>query len=375
MTEAAYRAGDPSRLENLPVELRSEDFALIARATVSTVAATLRNVSDDNVYLSVTLPDGAKVGRMISCVDEPARSTEDIETMLAKLGSVSAFLHAEDAEAAHEADADVRHGISCTPIAGVEGTAFRGAALYRGTGMGAHDPLPLPGTAVAGLSFVRAKDAPAATVQIMPSTGDSANFVLPRGATIRVVADGEDWIAVSIATGITTADDIIRLRAGGQVDDVAALLRGLKATDAASWMETNPAAGVVLGYGLLRADTPEAMDAPFANALSRWPDDPDALIIAAEVAARLGRHEEAMATYQAAVKCGLPAYNFGLNYAADRLRAYGPRQGGPEITAELKTRLEAALHRVYPFANQQESSVLLTCYTGTNPTSPSVGHG
>lgn len=373
MTAATSVSGDPARLENLPVEVRAEDFALIARATVATAAETIRGLTDDSVYLSVTLPDGGKVGRMVSCSDAPPQTKYEVEMLLARLPQVAAFLRTEAADRYDGPDQEVRHGIryAALPVAG--GTAFRGATLYRGTGDGAHDPLTLANAAAGALRFVCDKAAPSATLQIRPMAGEPVNVVLPRGATIRAEADGDDWVRIDMATGVTAADDIIRLRAAGQVDDVAALLKGLSARDAAKCLRTNPAAGAVIGYGLLRTAAPDAMAEPFANAAARWPDDPDALTIAAEVAARLARHDEAVTLFCAAVESGLPAYSFGLNYAADRLRAYGPRAGGPDISDDRATRLAAALDRIYPFANQQEASILLTCYTGDSPAVPSMG--
>jgi len=367
--EVKNSSADPSRLHSLPVELRAEDFALVARATVSTAAETLRSVQDANVYLSVTLPDGSKIGQLVNSGTEGPQSTGEVETLLAKLPSVSAFLHEEAITVPPPAWTPVRDGISWAPLEATS-DAFTGVCLYQGTGVGAHDPVPLGGPNAPGVALIRAADAPAATLQIAPASGLPVNIVLPRGAAIRIAADHEDWFSAVITTGIDGVDDLVRLRAAGQWEGVAAVLKAFSATDAVKWLETNPAAGAILGYGLLRTDRPETLAEPFADATSRWPKDPDALVIAAEVAARLGRHAEALTTFVAAIECGLPAFSFGLNYAADRLRAYGPRPGGPVFSAELTARATTALVRVYPFASRQEASLALTCYVAVDPTRP-----
>lgn len=195
-------------------------------------------------------------------------------------------------------------------------------------------------------------------------------MVLPLGATVELRSDLADWFVPTVLTGVSAIDDLLRLRASGRVEDVASILRDLTPDDAMAWFTTHPAAAAVLGYGLLRTDSPAAIWPPFTTLSSLCPDDPDALIIAAETAARVARHDEAIEHFLAAARLGLPAFSFGLNYLVDRLRAYGPRPGGPDVPKEQSDALAQALDRVQMFALHQDYDMLLTCYSGADPRHP-----
>lgn len=357
------------RLASLPVELRDMDFALVSRATVGTAAEKLAEVSDPSVYLSVTLPDGAKVGREVDCGAAGPKDATAVEALLAQLPSVSAFLNAQQAVDAPDARTMLRDGVSYAPLAGGSGGVMA-ATVFVGTGVAARDPAPLDLADADGVAIARDRHAKPALVQLFLPDWMPVNLLLPKGATVELRGDGEGWFRTTIVTGICAIDDLLRLRATGRVEDVASILKGLSSADAVEWFDTHPAAAAVLGYGLLRTEQPDTLWGPFATIRERWPDDPDALVIAAEVAARVGLHDEAAETFLAAARIGLPTYSFGLNYLVDRLRAYGPRPGGPEFAAGQARAITQALKQVHSFALQQDYDMMLTCYSGADPTRP-----
>lgn len=358
------------RLENLPVELRDLDFALVSRATVATAAEKLAEAPDASMYLSVTLPDGAKVGREVDCGASGPKDTAAVEALLAELPAISAFLTAEQTVDAPAPLATLLDGISYAPLADERTSGAMAATLFLGTGAAARDPAPLDIPSASGVAITRSGEARPAMVQLLLPRWLPVNLLLPKGATVELRANGENWFGVTILTGVPAIDDLLRLRASGRVEDVASILKGLSSADAITWFDTHPAAAAVLGYGLLRTEQPETLWEPFASIPDRWPNDPDALVISAEVGARVGRHEEASASFLAAARLGLPTFSFGLNYLVDRLRAYGPRPGGPEFATEQADAIAAALGQVHGFALQQDYDMMLTSYSGADPTRP-----
>jgi hypothetical protein len=113
--------------------------------------------------------------------------------------------------------------------------------------------------------------------------------------------------------------------------------------------------------------------------LSRlMPRDPDAMVIVAEVAARHGKHKEALKGFLESLAIGLPSFSFGLNYLVDRLRFY-TRQT-PKKTrvskidpdrAEKIDRADAKrIQRIQEFGIYMDFNIALLSYSGLDIASP-----
>jgi hypothetical protein len=75
-------------------------------------------------------------------------------------------------------------------------------------------------------------------------------------------------------------------------------------------------------YVLLRANAPEGLDAWLQTLAGLSPALPDVPVLRAELLARLGMHEEALALLRVAVGGRLPWFRSGLSYMLERVRLY-----------------------------------------------------
>lgn len=133
-----------ARLDNLPVEVRDMDFALLGRATVGTAAEQLSTLQDPSVYLSVTLPDGAQVGRAVDCGEHRPRNAAELASLLAELPTISAFIAADrESDRTAHAPQPIRPGISFAALPGIAPTLPWRGSVFAGAGSTAADPTPL----------------------------------------------------------------------------------------------------------------------------------------------------------------------------------------------------------------------------------------
>lgn len=82
-------------------------------------------------------------------------------------------------------------------------------------------------------------------------------------------------------------------------------------------------------YVLLRANALSSVDPSLDRLLALAPDMPDTYAVCAEIRARQGRHEEAVAALRTGCELGCPWFRSGLSYLLERLRLYLEIDAGP----------------------------------------------
>lgn len=88
-------------------------------------------------------------------------------------------------------------------------------------------------------------------------------------------------------------------------------------------------------YVLLRANHLEGLDAWLRTLEGLCPALPDIPILRAELLARLGQHEDALALLRTAIGGRLPWFRSGLSYMLERVRLYIDVSGNPDVTFRI----------------------------------------
>lgn len=364
MSEDAVR-----RLAGLPAEIRDAEFALVARTIVASVGKVLDEAApiDEIGFVSVSLPNGATVGTSIALTDSASLELHTLAETLSSLPAISAYL-------AQEAGATPLEAASLSPLSETCSAETRAAAerhsfpdgtkVQLAAGCGASleqdDHLDLP--AISPIRIRRRSIDPPATLSLWLGDPVPLSVVIAPGATVEV-SPSPDGVAVALRTGVTVVDDMMRMRAGGRITETAAVLGAMSARDVLQHLEREPAASMLIGYGLLRTETPERTFAAFAEVAARRTDFADPAVLAGENSARLGRHEDALRYFVQAANTGIPAFSFGMNYMVDRLRAYASSSQGPVIKTKLKADAMVALAKVQRYAPAMLHNAVLTTYS------------
>lgn len=89
-------------------------------------------------------------------------------------------------------------------------------------------------------------------------------------------------------------------------------------------------------YVLLRANAPAGLDAWLATLAGLSPSLPDVPILRAELLARLGMHEEALALLRLAIGGRLPWFRSGLSYMLERVRLYIDVSANTEVPFRIE---------------------------------------
>jgi hypothetical protein len=89
-------------------------------------------------------------------------------------------------------------------------------------------------------------------------------------------------------------------------------------------------------YVLLRANAPEGLDAWLATLAGLSPALPDVPVLRAELLARLGMHEEALALLRVAIGGRLPWFRSGLSYMLERVRLYIDVSANTEVPFRIE---------------------------------------
>lgn len=359
----------------MPAELRDDGFALILRTTVAGLPQAIREAArtDDTGYVSVVLPTGTTVGTQVSVNDVRMASPEAVCRTLGELPAVSSFLATEGRPFATASLSPFSAPCAERTSAAAEVDRFAAGARCRlipGSGVRQEDAagVELP-VDPAPIHVARSAGQSAATVSLHLGDRTPLCVVVCPGAEVRLSPKPEP-LGVLLTTGDAVIDDMMRLRAAGRIPEVAAILGGLGADDVLRRLDEQPAAAVLIGYGLLRTAASALLVQAFAQAARRRPGFADLAVLAGEAAAREGRHEDALDWFLKASHAGLPAFSFGVNYLIDRLRYYGPRSGGPTLDEGLAAQARAACDAVQIYGPAMLHGAALTTYVLAAPVDP-----
>lgn len=164
--------------------------------------------------------------------------------------------------------------------------------------------------------------------------------VLPgQSCQVRVVAGGGDVRATALPSGATVTASIARYVAMGHLRQAAHAVANARDS------LTDPVGAALGAYALLRLGRLEEIDAIASL--------PDGAVIAAELAARAGRTDEAEHWLREALERGTPMFADGLSLLATRLR---PLWAGDERVA-----------RILDLATRADFAQVVVAYPGTRP--------
>jgi hypothetical protein len=421
----------------LPIEVRTPDFELLKRATLGNALRAVSGLKEGKYVLSVSLPTGVKVGHEVSIGPDGGVNVEHLCSELAKLPTIGPFIAGHistilDALQHDESEGRTAQELKSSPewpvsevlasiksfhpgtielkaasstagtaptwvsshnVGAIAGTMdpasskksdarkqpLAAARILDGTGLkpgrGAARPIRIvDGT----ISVRREVDGPPSTLQVLVADLPALNFVVPRGATLSGNINADGSVVVRMSTGVSVVDDILARRADGQVDEVFAVLHALGTPEVVRFAPTSPAASLAIGYGLLRSATMTEV-AQTAGELSRLlPREPDAMVIAAEVAARLGNHKDALDGFLESLPIGLPSFSVGINYVVDRLRFYTrtttKKTRVSKIDPDHNEKIDPAsakrIQRIQEFAIYMDFNIALVSYSGLDISSP-----
>ncbi|GJE52414.1 hypothetical protein GOFOIKOB_5485 [Methylobacterium tardum] len=338
-----------NRLGGLPAEVRDQNFALLARSTVSGLSQAITEAAktDQVAYVSVALPNGTTAATAVDITEKSASSMKGIYKKLGTLPAVTAFIDSE---------------VTSRVAASAHFPAATRAQLILGSGKRQNIASAVElDTESSSIRVSRGANEGVATVRLWLENDLLLSVVIASGATVELTPTATT-ISCTLATGVPIVDDMMRFRAAGQVREVAVILDSMSGKEVLRYLGNHPAASMLLGYGLLRSGDIAQMFGPFARAAKLRPDISDAAVLAGEAAARLGLHSDALAFFSAAAKAGLPAFSFGVNYLVDRLRTYGPRPGGPFSDEAALNLANKALAQVQPFAPAMLHGAIATTY-------------
>ena len=382
-----------------PVELRTPDATLIAETTVGGLMAGQVRVPAEGDYLaSVRLPNGSQVTHTIRIGHDGVPDPSAVASLLpppvlpakpAPMGIAGGTvlpLHPPPGGDVFTFSYAVR-GYLGTPTGGGFSTGTAGAdaapmGLKAVPNLGGWGVQSWIGTAVgkdeASLTSA-VVDATAAdntlhvstdrherrstTLHLTPPTGDAMNYVLPPGTTITLPPAGP----ASFDVGDALMNNILQQRMSGRL--VTLLVQtGVDASFMGTCIELDEiGAALAGGYLALRALAEDARDATI-EAMEPIAGMSDTMVIRAELAARCGRHADALCLFLQAGACDIPSFTSGLGFLVDRLRLYA-RLGETEanrskLPADGSQRALNCLAAVQPFALLSDFAAPFVTYRG-----------
>ncbi len=213
----------------------------------------------------------------------------------------------------------------------------------------ADDGAPVDGQLGDDLSFTSPSDGRESLIALQVAIEGRVPYtcmlpVLPgQACQVRVVTGGGEVRATALPTGEGVTPSIARYVATGHLRQAAHAVEN--ARDAL----TDPVGAALGAYALLRLGRLDEIHA-FA---AQTPALPDGAVIAAELAARAGRAEEAERWLREALERGTPMFADGLSLLATRLRPLWPD--------------DERVARVLDLATRADFAQVVVAYPGTTP--------
>jgi hypothetical protein len=209
-------------------------------------------------------------------------------------------------------------------------------------------------------------------VQLLRPDLPTSNLLLPPGSVLRLSRQTRvDSAAVVIAIqfGDALVDQAVSLRAGASLSDLVTVAGNLTTDDVRAFGAKPTGAAVCLLYLILRARV-EMVELAIQSLSTEAVKTPDAAVVKAELAARLGHHEKALTGFLEAAELGLPLFGQGVTYLSDRLNLYKKMFGSQQQNLAAAATVETVLNKLDPFSANCDYSAPVTTYSGPHPAKP-----
>jgi hypothetical protein len=221
-------------------------------------------------------------------------------------------------------------------------------------------------------------------VQVFRFTTPPLNLALPPGSTLVLCSEADDQMPPCLRLSIRFNDDLAdlinELTTRGRLAELEILAREFGEAELRE-LKTKPVgAALSLLHFLLRTRETEFVEAALSSLSDVATLTPDVYAMKAELLARSGQHEAALAGFLQAANAGLPIFANSLTYIIDRLHLYEKvahvtarkgRQAGGILPRNKE--IGHALERVVPFgAHCIWSAPVILAYPGVHPSKPGV---
>ncbi len=322
MTAAVVWTPPPgfAALGTLPIRLRAGDGEVIA----SGVSGRALAVPPGRYFLCVTLPNGREVigGAALDVGEGGTPPPPPLEREMARGFDMATLIPAAEGAtvAANRWDGALADMWSGDQFALEPGEAVELGGVARAVPHGGRaDALLLLPTAAGRIAHVLPYDRPlapdaggdAAMLAALAPTGDRLVLRSPLGG-------GANALFLYVGNGLNAES---RRLARALVEDAAPPVSMLQA--------------VLALHVLLRANDLATVDPMLGRLLALAPDMPDTHAVHAEIRARQGRHEEAVAALRTGCALGCPWFRPGASYLLERLRLYLEIDEGPSTFSLL----------------------------------------
>lgn len=383
MTEVRFQLGSGTDLPvsaDLPVEIRKPNMALIAR----TLSSDSVELAPGTYFVSARLPAGQEISQQVQISGaEEALSVELTPEPKAEAGTEILQQEASIANAGGmsnrvwELRADLERAMESMRSERVEARLrlVTGNVLGHRCEVSRRWPWSsVPAQEGVARLEVWGRDAPLFAQVLQPDL-PPFNIALPagpEGGCVLILARlPESTIATDVQLEHTQADLLLRYREEGLLREaeVAIHSRSLDAEELLRQKRGDPIAAAVGAYSLLRWGEHERLHDWTENLRAWFPWFPDGAAIRGEHLARLGRHEEALATFLELRERGLPLFSGGVSYAVDRLRLY-VSHGETTFGQYHLSPARDTLDRLQQFIPYIDFGRLVTTFTGLDPSMP-----
>ena len=381
-----------------PVELRQADATLVAETTIGALLAGGVKVPEKGEYLaSVRLPAGIRLTSPIEIEADgsflpgalndllarsaplvadalPARATDSwpsllpsmldiLQKSLPGIGTIlGTFTGLQPTTGGLSVPQPMGFGGKEPRLKGWAAQGWVGTPLR--TGLASLERAALSITAIPGGLCVETDRVArrSATVQITPPIGEAVIYVLPPGTSVTLAPDSAPVFNV----GEPFMNGVLMRRASGEIIS-AATIDAITAGFVEQCLD-RPAAALTAGYTALRTMADKGGRVPALEALEPLAGLSDTIVLRAELAARQGRHADALALFLQSCSLDLPAFTPGLGYLIDRLRFYARTAGSEASRSKLPATgpsdALATLAAVQPFALTSDFTLPFVTYWG-----------
>jgi hypothetical protein len=356
---SSFESSDLARLD-VPVEVREDDFSLVARA----VSSNPVELDPGHYHILSKLPGGQELHSEITLGEADA----------------TVILAPDVADASPDSSLDLEYFVGDSEFAttaqialGTEEQPERRslrARWFRGNPLAGHLQVVADEQLVLGhgdrLSIPPLIDAPA-LIQLQQPSLAQVTTAVPTSffgkAILLVSTEREPW-SLDVHLANTQANLLLHYRQKGYAKEaaVASTSEALTAHLLLQEKGADPIAATVGAYALLRfGDLENLVDDWTRNLLELFEWLPDGAAIRGEHLARLGRHEEAFEAFLHLLERGLPLFGEGLSFALERLRVYTTVES--KLPPRQRTRgkdLLARLGTIAPFVDLHRTVLTIT---------------
>jgi hypothetical protein len=379
---------------NLPVRVHDENSHLVAQGTLSRGV----DLAPGRYFISATLPGGGQISTtadlkaktrkikfgapFITARHRPSAAgveAEKTELEAAESGRLAAPL---GLEIAAERDVEPRTASGVAQLVGYRGNLLAGKLAYFGLrssppatkGSPTHELL-YPDQAVEQTWSVNPSNGVPTYIQLYEPGAPVRNYAVPAGqadgCTVRLLRTGKK-LTLDITLSNRDADLLIRYGSKNMYGEALQVAESpdVLAQNLLAGKFISPIGAAVGAYLLLRTGNVDRLHDWTTNLYNYFKWMPDGAVILAEHLARVGNHEQALATLMELPKRGLPFMSSGLTYALNRLRQYAA-VSEKQFSVRDGPALKRLISDLAPYANFTDIARPILTFTGSDPLRPS----